>query len=75
MPVGSCKCFDKNLQECLNRSDETDEGYFFSVELEYRRHLHDLHNWWMKIFKITDKMLFSYQTRFNQMETKIVNIM
>ena len=44
MPVGSFKCFDKNLQEILNRSDETEEGYFFSVELEYQRHLHDLHN-------------------------------
>ena len=44
MPVGSCKYFDKNLQEILNWSDETEEGYFFSVELEYQRHLHDLHN-------------------------------
>ena len=78
MPVGSFKWVEKNIQNILDTSDESDQGYFVMVDLCYPKDLHDLRNDFplaAENLKIRKHYLSDYQKQFDQRETETAKLM
>ena len=78
MRFGSFKWVEKSIQSILNTSDDSDEGYFVMLDLNYPKDLHDLHNDFplaAEKFKITEEYLSDYQKKFHHLETKTEKLM
>ena len=61
------------LQDILDATDDSDEGYFVMADVETPTKLHDLHNNFplaAEKMKIGEEFLSSYQQLFNQPGTK-----
>ena len=60
------------MQDIIDATDDSDEGYFVMVDIEYPTKLHDLHNDFPLAakMKIGEEFLSSYEQQFNQPGTK-----
>ena len=78
MPLGGFKWVNITLQEILNTSEESDEGYFVMVDLQYPNVLHNKH---YDLPLAAEKLEISrdfhspYQKQFHQHEAKTKKLM